>query len=411
MGVSGPLYCLCEKAETGCTNCLPGAKAAWEELQAKFFYLNSLQLLLEAIRLRDHQALWGGLETWGTVPKDQFYPLKGEAELSVLFYALESGALTSLRLCLARIGDPAAHLPKGRPWKWVQRTSRENLIAFLEHPPARINATDPQGRSLIHEIMSGNSAFAHLSLLRQYPELVMDSPDKEGGTPFYHAIQNRQHEAARMLLEMGADPNPRNRYNHWTPLMLAVRNRDAEAIALLLESDALGINHQDQIGRTALFLALSYRFVDIAQILLTDSRTDVNIKTHLGISPLHEAARLGLVDGINAILEHGACRINIVDFRRRTPLYWAAVSGKAAAVKKLLDVPGVNPAIKARPTYKTALEQAENLKFHHILSLFSTINPDAWKDEIDPEDHFVESIALDEPPSRIQMIPEGGKGI
>jgi ankyrin repeat protein len=64
--------------------------------------------------------------------------------------------------------------------------------------------------------------------------------DKEGSTPLHWAAWRGQVEAARLLLEAGADVNARNQNTHWgtTPLHAAAHGNQATVVQLLLAHGA-----------------------------------------------------------------------------------------------------------------------------------------------------------------------------
>ena len=156
-------------------------------------------------------------------------------------------------------------------------------------------------------------------------------------------------EKIALLLEAGADPNPRNDEAD-TPLHAVVARGGARAevaAAALIESGA-DVNARNSEGWTPLHNADAIPMV----LLLLQAGADVNARTHLGETPLHLAVswrqtRHTSADRahvITALLEAGA----EVDARTSdgwTPLQVALQADRAAEVVKLLEA-GADPAAR-----------------------------------------------------------------
>jgi ankyrin repeat protein len=147
-----------------------------------------------------------------------------------------------------------------------------------------------------------------------------------GWSPLLAATQNRNYEMGKFLIERGADVNLANK-GGWTPLYLATDNRnieggdyptptpdmdDLEYIKLLLDSGAepnarltestetrTVFTNQwlDEEGATA-FLRASQSGDLVLMKLLLDHGADPHINTKLGVTPLDVAAGIGWVEGI-----------------------------------------------------------------------------------------------------------------
>lgn len=149
-----------------------------------------------------------------------------------------------------------------------------------------------------------------------------------GWSPLLAATQNRNYQMGRFLIENGADVNIANK-GGWTPLYLATDNRNLEGgdyptpepdmdgleyIKLLLDQGAdpnarltestetrTVFTNQwlDENGATAFLRASQSGDIDLMRMLL-DYGADPQIFTELGVTPLSAAAGIGWVEGITS---------------------------------------------------------------------------------------------------------------
>jgi ankyrin len=184
-----------------------------------------------------------------------------------------------------------------------------------------------------------------------------------GWSALLAATQNRNYQLAKFLIERGADVNLANK-GGWTPLYLATDNRnleggdyptrrpdvdDLEFIKLLLDEGAdpnarvvestetrTVFTNQwlDEEGATAFLRASQSGDVELMRLLLTRG-ADPKLNTDLGVTPLAAAAGIGWVEGIT---------------RERSP------EQTVEAVKLLLEL-GIDPNYQA-DTGRTALHGA-----------------------------------------------------
>ncbi len=159
-----------------------------------------------------------------------------------------------------------------------------------------------------------------------------DIKDPNGNLPMLvWAIQMRNHELARMLIEHGAtitpprttvpqSPNMVNVNQHWgiqsfnqdqVPMLMALRMRDKEIIALLLHStNAAPIDAVDENGDTALHWAVRMQDTNIVSMVL-DAKARVDITNYGGATPIFIAQEMEN-DALAEILRKAAAAQGVI---------------------------------------------------------------------------------------------------
>jgi ankyrin repeat protein len=213
-----------------------------------------------------------------------------------------------------------------------------------------------------------------------------------GETALVWAASENHAEAAKVLIDHGAEVNARSSalerakdrfglegvltilpHGSWTPLMYAVRQGSLDAARTLVESGA-DLNLTDPDGTTALILAIINEHYDTAA-MLTEKGADPNITDTSGMGALYAAVdvhtlgevfghpsrpstdKLTAVDLMKVLLGHGAdpnAALKLPTLQRAhtpgepalhtgsTSLMRAAKNGDAAAIRLLLEH-GANP--------------------------------------------------------------------
>lgn len=165
--------------------------------------------------------------------------------------------------------------------------------------------------------------------------------DKSGETSLHLAARYARSDAAKKLLDAGADANfPDNTGR--TPLHSAVAADALGVFHVLLRNRATNLNSRMHDGTTPLILAARLATEGMVEDLVI-AEADVNSADNSGKTALHWAAAVNNVDAVNVLLAHGANRDH-QDEKEETPLFLAAREGSYEACKTLLDM-GANREI------------------------------------------------------------------
>ena len=110
-------------------------------------------------------------------------------------------------------------------------------------------------------------------------------------TPFYYACKNRQHDAAKLLIEKGTkmDWKTKRGYTmlHYTSYIGWVD------ISLLLIEYGADVNAQSDEKQTPIYLAIRYNHIDMVKLLI-DHGADVN-PTGISVDLLKQQSGLNIL--------------------------------------------------------------------------------------------------------------------
>uniref|UniRef100_A0A4W2F136 Uncharacterized protein n=1 Tax=Bos indicus x Bos taurus TaxID=30522 RepID=A0A4W2F136_BOBOX len=158
--------------------------------------------------------------------------------------------------------------------------------------------------------------------------------DRTGETALHLAARYARADAAKRLLDAGADTNAQD-HSGRTPLHTAV-TADAQGVfQILIRNRSTDLDARMADGSTALILAARLAVEGMVEELIA-SHADVNAVDELGKSALHWAAAVNNVEATLALLKNGANK-DMQDSKEETPLFLAAREGSFEAAKLLLD--------------------------------------------------------------------------
>jgi ankyrin repeat protein len=163
----------------------------------------------------------------------------------------------------------------------------ELLSAEIDANPDAVYLTDSMNRTAL----DWATALAQLPDMRLLIDRgsPLNTMDVSGRTTVLHAVDSHDDDALRMVLEAGADPNPRLPKGLFrsSPLTAATFGGLVAMIKLLLKYGA-EVDACNPEGRTALHTAASMQNVECAKILL-DHGADMGCISSNGRSPLTTA--------------------------------------------------------------------------------------------------------------------------
>jgi Notch-like protein len=183
------------------------------------------------------------------------------------------------------------------------------------------------------EVTEDSTAQIISELVAQGAELNA-TMDKTGETSLHLAARYARADAAKRLLDAGADANSQDNTGR-TPLHAAVAADAMGVFQILLRNRATNLNARMHDGTTPLILAARLAIEGMVEDLI-NADSDINAADNSGKTALHWAAAVNNVEAVNILLLHGANR-DAQDDKDETPLFLAAREGSFEACKALLD--------------------------------------------------------------------------
>jgi ankyrin repeat protein len=204
-----------------------------------------------------------------------------------------------------------------RPIEWAVSRNSPEIVNLLIGAGVGISKETVSNNSLLHYASRFN--YQEIITLLIQAGINVDTKDSSGRTPLYLVVNNRpvRYEAARILLEHGADPN--FYYNSETLLHTAVTEQDTILASLLIDFGA-NVNTVNRIGFTPLFYAVFIDNVSIASRLISNG-ADPFVIDRGGSGLLHYASRYLSYETAKLLIEAGL-DVNSKDNNGYTPIFW-----------------------------------------------------------------------------------------
>lgn len=161
-------------------------------------------------------------------------------------------------------------------------------------------------------------------------ELSSEAARAHAYSPLHLAAYSGNVEAARLLVDQGADVNETLPIGV-APLHCAAATGEVEIARLLLKAGA-DVNGTTSRGLTPLHSAASEGHTEVAELLIAWG-ADLHARTHSGATALHYAV-LSDPECLGTLLEHGA-KVDARGKGRVTPLGRANRFGRTAAAQLL----------------------------------------------------------------------------
>ena len=195
------------------------------------------------------------------------------------------------------------------------------------HPQTAPSADEIRVYAGLHEAAAKGDAAEIEKLVKEGERINIQ--DSRSRTPLHVAVYMKKHDAARLLLKLGANANALEIDRYDIVTMAAVAN-DLEMLKLALDGGASARNITSRYDGTALIAAAHLGHAEVVQMLIA-ARAPLNHVNNLGWTALMESIVLGNggrnhTDTLKALVDAGA-DVNIADRQGTTPLQHARRRG------------------------------------------------------------------------------------
>ena len=186
----------------------------------------------------------------------------------------------------------------------------------------------------LHLAVSENDFLAVERLIKNGTINPIDPRDEAQQTPLHIAASKGFEVLARVLLGYGANINSVNERGK-TPLMLAIENKQTQMAKMLIDRGGADIPIVDRdIQKTSLFLAVETKQLSIVQMLV-NRRAKAKTGNFENNTPLHKAILQYHLEMVKLLVNNGA-KINVKGDSDASPLHLAVLDDSKFKIVKLL---------------------------------------------------------------------------
>ncbi|HYD18998.1 MAG TPA: ankyrin repeat domain-containing protein [Patescibacteria group bacterium] len=248
-----------------------------------------------------------------------------------LYKALEDFSAGQLTTAIRKGGDVNVRrgryaAPLFKALSIYEKSSATQAVKILVGAGADVNARDEDGRSVLQAAIDSHQNYLPLvDYLIEAGADVMGADDLSN-TPLFTALRRNAWEVASRLVDEGAHAEHTNLYSR-TLAMAAVENNAPPALLARLFDTGLDVNHVTEQYASALSTAAAKGSKAYIDILLKQPDIEIEIRHPVdNNTPLMAAVISGRAEAVKALLDAGA-RTDVTGAEGATPLVYAATAG------------------------------------------------------------------------------------
>jgi ankyrin repeat protein len=219
-----------------------------------------------------------------------------------------------------------------------------DIIELLIEKGAKIDIVDNEERSILYICIK----YGYIDTIKYFINKnkesiginILDIRDRLQKIPLHYAIQKKNLDVIKILLEAGSNSNiyENNGYN---ALHLAIFTRNIDICKLVIKYIG-NINARCNTGETALHIACNLRIIEISKLLIEN---DININipdTVHEFTALHYIATTNQIELFKYIIKKKEIDINAQDVFGNTGLHYAIIEENYPIVYEIIKLDNVN---------------------------------------------------------------------
>lgn len=209
--------------------------------------------------------------------------------------------------------------------KILSRSLRRTDEVVLRDMFSETECIERRDLTLVHRIVLG-LASADLGQVLDASTAEINDVDSIGRTALSMAVERGDLEAAKLLLQFGADPAICS-YSKTSPLHYASTAKDPACISLLLGTGRVVVDCGTDWDQTPLVHAVAFAKDSRHTAILLNCGADPNSRDRDGFTPLGWAAIVNNWEAAEVLLQHGA-RLENFDLFGTSPLHQCIMSNR-----------------------------------------------------------------------------------
>jgi ankyrin repeat protein len=260
--------------------------------------------------------------------------------------------------------------------------NRIDAVSALINRKSNLDMTDQDGRSILFIPIKYNYNEI-VKLLLYFNKinigiLLVDMKDKNNNIPLHYAINFKNKDAIKLLIETGSDVNTIDKDGN-NSLHLAVYTKDPEICSIILSSPIV-VNNRKKTGESPLHLACNFQLTDIVELLIKH-HADINVQDYdHEFTPLHYSITLNN-NKISRLLIQAGADVNIQDFLGNTAVHYAIIEDNYEILMHILTskftrhkVNLNNFNIDSNLPIHLMLEKKENIILEYLINFIENSN-------------------------------------
>ncbi len=218
------------------------------------------------------------------------------------------------------------------------------IIKLLYEMGARIDIIDNEERSILYLcIKYGYDKIISFFIEKNNENIginILDIKDKLHKIPLHYAIQKKNINIIKLLLDSGSNPST-SEHNGYNSLHLAVFTHNLEICNLIIKYIG-NVNARCSTGETALHLSTNLRLYEISKLLI-DNGINVNLAdTVHEFTALHYICTTNQIELLKYVLSKGKPNINSQDIFGNTCLHYSIIEQNYSIINELMKYEGIN---------------------------------------------------------------------